>query len=56
MPPEPFRSRGGLLVYCLDTGLSQKNRKDDSLCDWQQMELEMKNLFGEEASKSSLKT
>lgn len=41
-------------MYCLDTGLSQKNRKDDSLCDWQQMELEMKSLFGKEDSKSSL--
>lgn len=49
-----FQKAGGLLVYCLDTGLSQKNRKDDSLCDWQQMELEMKSLFGKEDSKSSL--
>ena len=49
-----FQESGGPLVYCLDNGLSQKNRKDDSLCDWQQMELEMRSRFGEEDSKSSL--
>lgn len=39
-----FWKSGGLLLYHLDNGLSQKNRKNDLSCDWKLMELQMKTV------------